>query len=164
MHNEVEAWINEIHARVTLLKNTRIPKGMHIFDETPEGERLSEFVYGVARWENGSRSLRGMIKTALGGAEAPWESELGMAADARAREAVKALVERQISLAESLAEFGLDAGRLAEIEGGLIDLTRKIEASEEMEALARAFEGGFIDPGPSGLISRGRRGRAADGP
>ncbi|NLH80586.1 MAG: cobaltochelatase subunit CobN, partial [Phyllobacteriaceae bacterium] len=43
-----------------------------------------------------------------------------------------------------------------EIEAELRVLAEKIEASEEMEALTRAFEGGFVDPGPSGLISRGR--------
>ncbi|NLH80152.1 MAG: cobalt chelatase, partial [Phyllobacteriaceae bacterium] len=115
-HSEVEEWIGEIHNRVTLLKNTRIPKGMHIFGDVPEGERLSEFVHGIARWDNGPASLRGMIKTASGGAEATWESEIGQAAEARARESVKAFIEADVPLSVSLGELGLDARRLGEIE------------------------------------------------
>ena len=155
-HDEVEAWIDEIHNRVTLLKNTRIPKGMHIFGEVPEGERLAEFVHGIARWDNGPDSLRGLIKAALGGGDQPWESEVGMKAETKAREAVKALIERNIALAVSLADLDMDARRLDAIEADLRGLAAKVEASEEMEALTRAFEGGFVDPGPSGLISRGR--------
>lgn len=155
-HHEVESAIEEIHNRLTLLKGTRIPKGMHIFGDIPEGERLAEFVNGIARWENGPDSLRGMIKTAQGAADQPWDSEAGMRADALARDAVKALIEHGVGLSVFLADLRLNGARLAILEAELRSLAGKVRSSDELGALMNAGEGGFVSPGPSGLISRGR--------
>ncbi len=36
------------------------------------------------------------------------------------------------------------------------DISRRISASDEMKSLMRALDGGFVQPGPSGLITRGK--------
>ena len=38
----------------------------------------------------------------------------------------------------------------------VLDISRRIEASQEMKSLLHGMEGGFIEPGPSGLITRGK--------
>jgi len=38
----------------------------------------------------------------------------------------------------------------------VLDLCSRIEASDEMKSLLHGFDGGFILPGPSGLITRGK--------
>ncbi len=42
------------------------------------------------------------------------------------------------------------------IKEKIIELNRKIEESKEIEALLKGFNGCYIPPGPSGLITRGR--------
>lgn len=48
------------------------------------------------------------------------------------------------------------AAEFAELKTRIQDLDARIEASEEIEALLHGFTGGYIEPGPSGLIMRGR--------
>jgi cobaltochelatase CobN len=38
----------------------------------------------------------------------------------------------------------------------VLDLSQRIEASQEMKSLLHGMDGGFIEPGPSGLITRGK--------
>lgn len=38
----------------------------------------------------------------------------------------------------------------------ILEIERRLEASKEIEALLRGLEGKYIEPGPSGLITRGR--------
>ena len=42
------------------------------------------------------------------------------------------------------------------IKEKILELNRKIENSREIESLLNGFSGGYIPPGPSGLITRGR--------
>ena len=42
------------------------------------------------------------------------------------------------------------------IKEKILELNRKIEESKEIEALLHGLSGGYISPGPSGLITRGR--------
>lgn len=43
-----------------------------------------------------------------------------------------------------------------EIKEKILDLKKRIDDSKEVESLLRAFDGTYIEPGPSGLITRGR--------
>ena len=53
--------VRSAHEALSLLKNSYIPKGMHVFGKLPEGERFSEFIYAVVRYENTPDSLRGVV-------------------------------------------------------------------------------------------------------
>ncbi len=64
-HDNFTEKARDIHDRLNLLKNTYIPKGMHIFGRVPEGEKLADFVYAVVRYETSPDSLRGMISKLL---------------------------------------------------------------------------------------------------
>ena len=49
--------------------------------------------------------------------------------------------------------FSQDAAAICE---RILDLESRIDASLEIESLLHGFEGGYIPPGPSGLIMRGK--------
>jgi len=66
LHERFGERVREIHDRLSLLKNTFVPKGMHVFGRLPEGDKLAAFVYAVARFDNAPDSLRGVVAGILG--------------------------------------------------------------------------------------------------
>ena len=46
--------------------------------------------------------------------------------------------------------------KLVELREKVLDLNKRIEDSKEIESLLHGFDGGYIESGPSGLITRGR--------
>ena len=47
-------------------------------------------------------------------------------------------------------------GSLSALRDRVEELCWRLEASKEMESLLHGFSGGFIEPGPSGLITKGK--------
>lgn len=157
--------VQRIHDGLSLIRNTQIPDGMHIFGQLPQGERRADFLHAVIRFPvSGGPSWNRLMSRLLG-------VSLDDDASGRAQEAVdqagrtiinRWLTEMQPSLAgviHKTCSSGRDADSLAEIEhfeARLRDLQRRLEDSREMESLLNGFSGGFIPPGPSGLITRGR--------
>ena len=157
-HDNADALVPVIHERLSLLKNTFIPKGMHVFGQLPEGDRFAAFVYGVARYEGGPRSLRGIAERCAGAAFGPERavdegSKLGLAACA-------GFLDGGTSLAESFSRVAplepAEGAALPGLQAQLSDIARRVRESDEIGALLRGMEGGYIAPGPSGLVTRGR--------
>ncbi|MGC9017280.1 MAG: cobaltochelatase subunit CobN [Caldimicrobium sp.] len=71
-HEEMhEIPFNEIaealHSQLTLIRNSQIQDGMHIFGKVPEGERRAEFIYSILRYDVSQEiSLRKEIAKLLG--------------------------------------------------------------------------------------------------
>ncbi len=157
--------VQRIHDGLSLIRNTQIPDGMHIFGQLPERERRADFLQAIIRFPgSGGPSWNQLISRLLG-------VSLDNDATGRAQEAVdqagrtiinRWLTETQASLEEVIQKTcasGRYEDSLPEIEhfeGRLRDLQRRLEDSREMESLLNGFSGGFIPPGPSGLITRGR--------
>ena len=80
--------------------------------------------------------------------------------EATARDLCKGWVEQGVTLADGLgAAYELlpsERQALEKVEDDLARLDRSISASDEMGALLSGFDGAYIPPGPSGLITRGR--------
>ncbi len=56
-----------IHSQLSLIRNTQIQDGMHIFGKLPEAQRRVEFIYSIMRYDAGSEiSLRREIAKILG--------------------------------------------------------------------------------------------------
>jgi cobaltochelatase CobN len=157
-HGEADALVPLLHEKLSLLKNTYVPKGMHVFGQLPEGDRLAAFVHGVARYEGGPASLRGIAtRCARAAADAAPDSDEGEALAFAACQSFLAhgtplseILERVASLAPG------EQAALPELEAKLQDITQRVQASDELGALLRGMDGGYIAPGPSGLITRGR--------
>jgi cobaltochelatase CobN len=155
--------VKAAHETLSLLKNSYIPKGMHVFGKIPEGERLSEFIYAIVRYENTPESLRGMVKRLL--EENPEFERLNEAVkkdmvDKRAREVCTRYLEGGIPLIQSLKDISPIAEHYSEkiknIQERIDDMRERILLSDEAASLLNGMNGGYIPPGPSGIITRGR--------
>jgi len=212
LHDRFGERVREIHDRLSLLKNTYVPKGMHVFGRLPEGDRLAAFVYAVARFDNAPGSLRGVVAQIAG-------RELSLSGEAReekveevARRICRDFVLDGVPLEQSLRDCVImsipsfrasearpgihdlqlrldarfrghdpghdndgenlrvatqslngdfkitaeDAEVLRNVEAGIGQILRNVLASDEAGALLNGLNGGFIEPGPSGLVTRGR--------
>uniref|UniRef100_A0A7V4LDF6 CobN/magnesium chelatase domain-containing protein n=1 Tax=Desulfobacca acetoxidans TaxID=60893 RepID=A0A7V4LDF6_9BACT len=156
--------VRRLHDRLSLLRNTHIPDGMHIFGELPQGERRADFLHAILRFPGGGPSWMRLVAKLL-------QVDLDGDESGRGREAVdqagRSLISRWLaepgrSLLQVVAEVAgqapaeEDRAAWEHFEARLRDLEERLEASREIAALFNGFAGGYVPPGPSGLITRGR--------
>lgn len=60
-----EKVLDELHGKISLIRNTQIQDGMHIFGRLPKGERRIDFIYSILRYDS-EVSLRKKISKLLG--------------------------------------------------------------------------------------------------
>ncbi|HOI95812.1 MAG TPA: cobaltochelatase subunit CobN [Syntrophobacter fumaroxidans] len=151
------------HEALSLLRNTYIPKGMHVFGSIPEGERLSEFIYAVVRYENTPESLRGVVKSLMErdeGFRSLDETAGKDLVDEKARAICAAYLEGEAPLARLMQLHFDDAFRfesvIACVQEKIDDVQRRVALTDEMSALLNGAAGGYVPPGPSGIVTRGR--------
>jgi cobaltochelatase CobN len=152
--------VRELHDRLAVLKNTFIPKGMHIFGRLPEGDKLAAFIYAVVRYENTPDSLRGAVTKIVGRESGLTGEALEEKVEEIAARICREYVINSVSLNESIGNAFIlqpdDMKIINEIEGRIHEVIKNVRASDETTALLKGFTGGYIEPGPSGLITRGR--------
>ncbi|MBX6423118.1 cobaltochelatase subunit CobN [Thermosulfurimonas sp. F29] len=163
-----EEFVRRIHEALTRLRSTQVPRGMHIFGEIPRGERLAEFIRAVLRHDSGEPSdLRRVMARALGFRledllQDPSRGRLLERVEKLSGEFVRGVLDGKkagevlVRLCGKEASERIPAGHLEELVSRIKDLKSRIEASDEMGALLYGISGGYIPPGPSGLITRGR--------
>ncbi|OGV47749.1 MAG: hypothetical protein A2X49_11970 [Lentisphaerae bacterium GWF2_52_8] len=153
-----------IHEKIFLLRNSRLPKGMHVFGEVPAGAERIEFIHSIMRHSTGDgcslrELLAGSIAVKLGGLLD--EGRAGHAAKTESLMRIENLSRRVIELVLSGSEAASEEESNALVAVGsqierIRDINRRIDESGEIEALLSGFDGSYIPSGPSGLISRGR--------
>ena len=152
--------IDAAHASLTRIYNSQIPEGMHIFGSRPEGEKVASYICGLLRF---NQELRKLIVDLSGLDIVPKAGEFALQKmlDERARIFTSALLEgnsprdaAKIALGEKLTQP--DSSLLAPVSEKVLELSRCIRASDEHVSLLRSLTGAYIEPGPSGLISRGK--------
>lgn len=159
-----EELVRLLHNRLSLLRNTHIPDGMHIFGEPPRGERRADLLHAILRYPGGGPSWRKLLARLLG--VSLTDDDAGRAQESVDR-AGRDLISRWLAdparpLPEVVREVapGIDLQPISTdldyFDARLRDLDARLEASREMAALFNGFGGGYIPPGPSGLITRGR--------
>ena len=160
VHDRFSEKVREIHDRLALYKNTFIPKGMHVFGRIPTGEKLAAFIYSIARYDNGPDSLRGVVTQILGRLTKVTGETAEEAVEETAQLACHTYFLEGVPLATGMETLGsMEPGEqtaLQEVQRKLDLIRRDILASEEIAALLAGMNGGYIEPGPSGLITRGR--------
>jgi cobaltochelatase CobN len=145
--------VKAAHETLSLLKNSYIPKGMHVFGKLPEAERFAEFIYAIMRYENTPDSLRGMVKRLL--QENPEYAGLDEAVlkdlvDKKAKEVCTRYLEEGKPLIDAVSQAA------QEIQAKIDDVKERTLLSDELASLLNGMSGGYIPPGPSGIITRGR--------
>ncbi|MFA5613057.1 MAG: cobaltochelatase subunit CobN [Methanoculleus sp.] len=146
------------HTSVTRIADTRIPDGMHVFGEVPAGERLVEFINAIMRYGG---EARGAVLRMMGHDVSIADEDRLRDADSRAKELIAAAVtgEPLDRAAERILAGSLqnpDPAALERIKTTVLDLVARIESSDEIGSLLAGCSGGYIPPGPSGLITRGK--------
>jgi len=171
--------VRRAHGALSRIRNTHIQDGLHIFGQLPEGEKRIDFINSILKYDAGSgvslrkivASMMGMdlsLMLANGSKVCPHHKksygelleEIDTICKAFIREFLKgnSREAKEIAyevLGERLKRCGF-ISNLDQVRERVSDLIRRIEESQEIESLLHGFEGGYIPPGPSGLITRGR--------
>jgi len=159
-HDNVDSKVDEIHGALAMLKETRIPKGMHVFGKLPEGESLSEFVYAIVRYENTSGSLRGLTAKALVRSPEEEDDAFRGRVESAARLLCKGYVEQGVPLLDGFSSICCikeqDSEAIVQVQAFIDTVRDGVMASDEIGSLFNGFNAGYIPPGPSGLMTRGR--------
>jgi len=151
-----------IHEALALLRDTYIPSGMHVFGRIPEGDALEDFIYAVVRYENVPGSLRGVVGGLVASDPSVFqmdESARKGLADERAKDACRRFLRDGVPVGRSLKEYfrgaEVDEAVLAGIEKQICNVREKTLLCDEVGSLLNGMNGGYIAPGPSGLVTRG---------
>ncbi|MDD1728041.1 MAG: cobaltochelatase subunit CobN, partial [Methanospirillum sp.] len=148
------------HESLTRIYNTQIPEGLHIFGEIPLGEKRASYISGLLRF---NQELRKLMIDLLGLDITPKSGEYALLKmlDELGNQFVIAILDG--SEPREAAEKALntrlkntDSSLLIPLCDKIVELSGNIEASDEHQALMRGIAGEYIEPGPSGLISRGK--------
>lgn len=166
------------HNALSRVRNSYIQDGMHVFGQLPEGDRRVDFIHSILRYDAGrSVSLRRTIASMMSldytillndpsGINDDFRTsngELTERIDNYSREFISAVLlgrEDYVTIAEEILAADLrqcvTSDTLALSAVRILDIDRRISESREIDALLHGFDGGYIPPGPSGLIMRGR--------
>ena len=176
-HDNIDGLIEELHGLLTLIRNTQIQEGLHIFGEIPEGSRKTDFLYGVLRYENGYKpglrkqvcSLYGLDFKDLLKNPDRFLPEYGKSAGGileHIDDICKTVTERLLegeTIDDSIDNTGLMKIKDREALPDLLvfaervrDLDRRLQDSTERENLLKAASGEFLRPGAGGAVTRGR--------
>jgi cobaltochelatase CobN len=148
------------HESLTRLYNSQVPAGMHIFGNIPKGERRAAYITGLLRF---NQELRNLIIDLSGLDIVPKAGEFAL---------LKMLDEKAVIFTFSLLEgyppmeaarkaLGAlvkraDSSLLKPVCEKILEISDLMDASDEYSSLIRSLSGAYIEPGPSGLISRGK--------
>lgn len=152
--------IDGIHRVLSGLYATRVPEGMHIFGSVPEGDRRARF---IATTLNHDGSVHALITRMMGLDLFVSESETALIGvlDQYA-ETLTGLILAGMDPVDAAGSALGDRYSVPDPEGIRVfeekvrDLAGRMDASDELGSLANGMSGGYIPPGPSGLLSRGK--------
>jgi magnesium chelatase subunit H len=156
-----------LYEQVLEVEQRLIPTGLHVFGRVPETSALADMLRMVAsfdRPEAGTRSLPEMIAEGLGlGPYAALLAE-GSASESalRGRERVDEMVARAIRLyisngADEAVSWLESSAHVSPQQSSpvfalLETISKQLETNNELDALARALKGEYIEPGPGADI------------
>ena len=162
--------VKKCHEILSIIRNSQTETGMHVFGEIPEGPDRVRMIDSITKFDTGKGTPRDLIAASMGfdldrttrdpGSIDPVTGlsfgALIEKAGERTREMISMILagEDGDSIAEHLNIT--DTVRLAEVIDAVCDTDRRIASSDEMGSLMNAFAGGYVPPGPSGVITRGR--------
>ena len=163
------------HEALSKIRNSQMNLGMHVIGTVPQGDARVEFINSILRYDTGSGSIRDLVAelmdvnlSAMYEDQGGYNSDMGISNGAviellgnKTRDLIGELLRNGGDVDKAIAALCLDADdhqlrRLVEYSDKIVDISKRIDDSHEIEALLNGFSGGFVPPGPSGLITRGR--------
>jgi len=159
-HTNFDEKVQDIHERLSVLKNTYIPQGMHIFGKLPEGEACADFIYTILRFDTSPDSLLPVITKIVARESDSRGDAIKEKVEAISKTMCRDYIERGVDLGKTLADqFSISEPEhlaLKSIQSKIDEIRRRILDSDEAGALLSGMNGRYIEPGSSGLITRGR--------
>lgn len=160
------------HEVLSKIRNTRIPDGMHILGEIPEGARKAEFISSIIRFDTSEHSPRRIIADSIGfhltdllAGQNRYSDEQGMSYGALLEQVDQELVrfvqcilkDPNIPVALIFAKriTSEQTAALDDLRERVLDISRRIDDSREIDALLSGISARYIPAGPSGQITRG---------
>jgi cobaltochelatase CobN len=175
---DVDAFLEALHARLTELADTQIADGLHVLGELPAPDRLEEYLVQLVRLPNGEvPSLREAVLSARGLDLDDCHRNLGVALPRfQGRTGGQCLLDAHaacLGLVRALAGAGYDAAAVPDLvraglgkpwppaEAALVYLAASLvprlrQVTRECQAVLDALAGRFVEPGPSGVPTRGQ--------
>jgi len=145
-----EKILEKAHGKISEIYTTQIPDGMHIFGQVPGGEKRVDLIYAIMRFDS-------EIKKFL--SELTDESMAEKEEDALGKQFIRSFLAGEVDPAATILGDRLkkhDPAAISLLREKVLDLAHRIDCSDEMKSLLHGMQGGFIEPGPSGLITRGK--------
>ena len=155
-----ERIVDAAHETISRIYNSQIPDGMHIFGSVPKGDRKVELINSILRYDSELRkAVSGMTGVDIDVTDD--FSEI----DSFGKELIRRFIEPEPLPDHEIAKEVLkdrlnDPERFMSAVSPIAEKIRTIaswiDASDEIGALFHGFDAGYIEPGPSGLITRGK--------
>lgn len=147
------------HGKISGMYSTWIPDGMHVFGEVPVGDAKIEMIRSIMNQEpEMGRLVHGImcrdVNDSGNSGDDMLDDDESILMGRLSRRIISAIISGEDLDAEGFG--GLDRPMISKIRDMVLDISSRIDASDEMGSLMRGFGGGFIEPGPSGLITRGK--------
>ena len=174
-HERFSEIIEEAHKQLSLIKNTRIQDGLHIFGHIPQGEEEIEFIGAIVRYQGEDDSLRSATVRLIGIDlqelfEKPGEvsrlyqkdnGTILFDIDRITKHILQVFFQlKYVDQTLDVLDYRIvDPAQLDVINsmrGRILDIRDRLQRSKEIDALISGLEGRFIPPGPSGIVTRGR--------
>lgn len=161
-----EEILQKAHGKISEMYSTWIPDGMHIFGEVPAGDARIEMICSIM---NQDAKMRRLIRLMMerhgteyiypGPGDSDPVCDESVLIDRLSRKIISAIIDGEPVGSDGMGTGGsgdLDEPLISQMRDQVMDISSRIDASDEMGSLLRGFGGRFIEPGPSGLITRGR--------
>ncbi|HEX8707089.1 MAG TPA: cobaltochelatase subunit CobN [Pyrinomonadaceae bacterium] len=156
-----------LYEQVLEIEQRLIPTGLHVFGRAPEADAQADMLRMVASFERPERQARALTELVAEGlghgsyaslADAARASAAHLSERERVDQLVRAAIERFLAEGASAAAGWLETQanvRRAESEtifALLEGICEQLTVNQELDALARALRGEYIEPGPGADI------------
>lgn len=163
--DERDRRVLELWERVVEIEQRLIPTGLHVFGRALEGRESADLLRAVASFERpecGARSLCDLVSEGLGLGSYEQllrdKSEAGWRTRARVDEEVRASIETFLREGSTAASRWLESvGRVEPTESLKVfellgSINGQLRVNGELDGLARALRGEYVEPGPGADI------------
>ena len=170
---DIEDIVRICHDELSRIRDSRMNVGLHVLGENPQGRERAEFIDSILRYDTGTGSLNSLVAECFGESLDSMYSDRGGYCESmdmsngqaialiseRSREIIARVVSGQDILDAANAEGVRIKGferRFEYFSDAIADISRNIDASDEIGSFLHALDGGYTEAGPSGVITRGR--------
>jgi len=108
IHDSFENLVIELHSKLSLVKESEIPFGMHIFGEVPKGERRAEYIYAILKHKTSDFNIQEEVAKLLGFSLLELKKKPEQV-DEKSGESYSKILERVNTISKLIVKFVLEA-------------------------------------------------------